>query len=454
MRIVIVGAGEVGFHIAKRFASEGKEVVVVDTNAEALKHVVEQLDVLTVHGSGSSPRMLVEAGIAKAHMLLAVTNSDDTNLIACFFANALAPGARKIVRLKSEEYADHAYTLAKELLGVNLVINPDVEVVESILRLLAAPAAVEINEFADGLIWMAGVRLPGESPLAGRALTQLPEVTGDLRVMVAALVRDEKLIIPTGTDRFESGDHVYFACEKADLDAILACFGFHHPPIRNVLIVGGGKIGLHLAMTLEARGKNVKLVERDQERCRELATILNRTVVLAGDGTNHELLEEENIQAMDVVIALTGDEETNIISCLLAKRLGARKTLTRINKFAYMPLVKAIGIDQTVSPRLSAINSILRQVRRGKIISAVSIKDEEVEILEAVALKDSELVGRPLKTLSVRKFALILTVIRDGRVIIPGGETVILPMDRILILAASKDVPRVEKVLAVKVERD
>ncbi|MDQ7830297.1 MAG: Trk system potassium transporter TrkA [Desulfovibrionaceae bacterium] len=453
MRIVIVGAGEVGFHIAKRFAAEGKDVVVVDTHSEALRHVSEQLDVLTVHGSGSSPKILVEAGIAKAQMLLAVTNSDDTNLIACFFGNILAPQARKIVRLKSEEYADYAATLAKDTLRVDLVINPDVEVVESILRLLAAPAAVEINEFADGLIWMTGVRLDQDSPLVGRALSELPELTGDLRVMVAALIRDEKLLIPSGTDRFKNGDHVYFACEKADLGAVLGRFGFRHSPIRNILIVGGGKIGLRLASILEVGGKNVKIVERDPKRCRELATILDRTVVLAGDGTNHELLEEENIQAMDMVIALTGDEETNIISCLLAKRLGARHTLTRINKFAYMPLVKAIGIDQTVSPRLSAINSILRQVRRGKIISAVSIKDEAIEIIEAVALKDSELVGRPLKNLTVRKFALILTVIRDGKVIIPGGDTVIFPMDRILILAASKDVPRVERILAVKVER-
>ncbi len=454
MRIVIVGAGEVGYHLARRFAAENKDVVVVDTNAEALKHVSEQLDVLTIHGSGSSPRILVEAGIVGAEMLLAVTNSDEANLITCFFGNALAPDTRKVVRLRGEDYADYAQTLTKDFLGANLVINPDVEVVESIMRLLNAPAAVEINEFADGQIWMVGVCLPPGSPLVGRSLRELPDLIGQLRVMVAALVRDEKLIIPSGADHFTIGDHVYFACEKINLNALLDCFGFHTPPLRNIIIVGGGKIGFRLARALETNGKNVKLIERDPHRCQELATLLDRTIVLAGDGTNHELLEEENVKEMDMVIALTGDEETNIISCLLAKRLGARKTLTRINKFAYMPLVKAIGIDQTVSPRLSAINSILRQVRRGKIISAVAIKDEEIEILEALAMEESDIVGRPLKELTIRKYALVLTILRAGNVIIPNGETVILPRDRILILSTSRNVPKVEKVLDVRVERD
>lgn len=454
MRIVIVGAGEVGFHIAKRLSSEGKEVVVVDTNPEALRHVSEQIDVLTVEGSGASPRILVEAGVAKAQMLLAVTNSDETNLIACFFGNVLSPAARKIVRLRSEEYAEYADTLAKDFLRVNLVINPDVEVVDSILRLLTAPAAAEINEFADGRIWMVGARLPDDSPLIGLSLAELPGLTGPRRVMVAALVREDALIIPSGQDRFKIGDYVSFACEKADITHILDRFGFHVAPIRDILLVGGGKIALRLAKALETTGRRVKLVERDPKRGRELSAALDRTVVLTGDGTDHELLEEENIKAMDMVMALTGDEETNIISCLLAKRLGARKTLTRVNKFAYIPLVKAIGIDHTVSPRMSAINSILRQMRRGKIISAVAIKDEEAEIIEALAIKDSDIVGKPLRDLKVRRYALILTIIRGGEVIIPSGDTVIRPMDRVLILAASKNVPKVERVLAVKVERD
>ncbi len=453
MKILIVGAGEVGFNIAKRFASENKEVLVIDANPEALKRVSENLDVQTLAGSGSSPRVLQEAGVAEADMLLAVTNSDEANLIACFFANHLAPEARKVVRLRNEDYTAYGDALARDILNISMVINPDVEVVRSIMRLLAAPGAVELNEFAEGRIVMVGVRLAADSPLAGRKLMNMPAVTGETRVIIAALVREERLIIPKGSDRFAGGDLVYFACEKKDLGAALEKLGAGAKPIKNVLIVGGGKIGLLLAQELERKRFSVKLVEIDPERGETLSARLDRPIVLLGDGTDHELLQEENIGAMDMVVALTGDEETNIISCLLAKRLGARQTITRINKFAYMPLVKAIGVDHIVSPRLSAINSILHHMRRGKVISAVSIQDDEAEILEAIALSNSEIVGRPLRDLAVRKNALILCILRGEEVIIPTGDSVVLPEDRILILAARKDVPTVEKALAVKVER-
>jgi len=453
LKILIVGAGEVGFNIAKRFASENKEVLVIDANPEALKRVSENLDVQTMEGSGSSPRVLEEAGVADADMLLAVTNSDEANLIACFFANHLAPEARKVVRLRNEEYTAYSDALAKDILNISMVINPDVEVVRSIMRLLAAPGAVELSEFADGRIVMVGVRLAADSPLAGIRLMNLPSVTGELRVIIAALVREERLIIPKGSDRFAGGDLVYFACEKKDLDEALTTLGAGARPVRNVLIVGGGKIGLLLAQELERKKFSVKIVEINPERGETLSARLDKPIVLLGDGTDHELLQEENIHAMDMVIALTGDEETNIISCLLAKRLGARQTITRINKFAYMPLVKAIGVDHIVSPRLSAINSILHHMRRGKVISAVSIQDDEAEVLEAIALPNSEIVGRPLKDLAVRRNALILCILRGEEVIIPTGDSIILPEDRILILAARKDVPKVEKALAVKVER-
>jgi len=453
LKIVIVGAGEVGFNIAKRLASENKDVLIIDANPDALKRIGEHLDVKTLEGSGSSPKVLEEAGVADADLLLAVTNSDEANLIACFFANHLAPKTRKVVRLRNEDYTAYSHVLVRDILNVSMVINPDVEVVHSILRLISAPGALELNEFADGRIVMAGVRLAAASPLTGLKLMNLPAVTGSLRLVIAALVREERLIIPKGPDRFEAGDLVYFACEKKDLDAALRTLGADAKPVKNVLIVGGGKIGLLLAQELERRKYAVKLVEINPDRGEDLSALLDKSIVLLGDGTDHELLEEENIKSMDMVVALTGDEETNIISCLLAKRLGARQTITRVNKFAYMPLVKAIGVDHIVSPRLSAINSILHHIRRGKIISAVSIQDEEAEILEAIALPNSDLVGKPLKDLEVRKHALILCILRADEVIIPTGDSVVRPEDRILALAARKDVPKVEKALAVRVER-
>lgn len=446
MKIVIVGAGEVGFHIAERLAFENKEVVVVDRNPESLRRVSEHLDVQTVEGSGSSPEVLERAGLRDSDMLLAVTDSDEANLIVCFFARTIAPKALKVARIRNEEYS--TYLGRDELLDISLVINPDVEVVDSILRILDAPGAVEVNEFADGRISMVGKRLPPESALCGISLTQLPELTGGVRVIVAAVVRQERLIIPRGTDRIHGGDLVYFVCEKNDLQRVLEIFGSTLGPVRDVMVIGGGKIGLRLAMALEKRGLSIKLVEKSHERAQELSAALDRTIVLHGDGTDHEALSEENVGAMDMVMALTGDEETNILTCLLAKRLGAKRTVVRVNKLAYMRLVQAMGIENIVSPRLSAIHSILRHIRSGKILSSVSIKGEDAEVMEAMALEGSDIVGKPLKSVRFPREALLLTIVRDGEVLIPHGETIIEPRDRVIVLSSSQALPQVERALA------
>ncbi|WP_027182997.1 Trk system potassium transporter TrkA [Desulfovibrio inopinatus] len=452
MRIVIVGAGEVGFHLAERFSRENKDVVVIDLSGVALKRVSENLDVQTIKGSGSSPRVLKDAGITGAEVLLAVTNSDEINLIACFFANELSPQTRKIVRIRNDEYTDFKGALAKDLLNISMVINPDVEVVNSILRIIEAPGAVEVKDFADGRVKMIGVPLPEGSEFDGMKLMHLREHLDGLHIIIAAIIRDDRLIIPKGSDRLRSGDLIYLVCQAGDLLESLKLFGARGQSIRNVLIIGGGKIGYLLAKALDSRSINTKIIDMEPRRGDFLSSELDKAIVLLGDGTDHELLQEENIADMDLVVALTGDEETNILSCLLAKRLGAAKTITRINKFAYMPLVKAIGVNHIVSPRLSAINSILHNIRKGKVISAVSIKNDEAEVLEAEALSSSVLVGRPLKDLSLNKVALLVCIIRGESVIIPMGETVIKPKDHLIILSTQKNIPRVEQFLAGQAE--
>ena len=448
MRIVIVGAGEVGFHIAERLAFENKEVVVVDKSPEALRRVSEHLDVQTVEGSGSSPGVLERAGLKESDILLAVTDSDEANLIVCFFARSIAPKALKVARIRNEEYS--AYLGRDGLLDISLVINPDVEVVNSILRIVNAPGAVEVNEFADGRISMVGKRLPAESILCGISLAQLPEVTDGVRVIVAAVLREERLIIPRGTDSLNCGDLVYFVCETKDLNRVLPIFGSQAGLIRDVMIVGGGKIGLRLAQELERRNVGVKLVEKSLTRSQDLAATLNRAIVLHGDGTDHEILTQENVGAMDMVIALTGDEETNVLASLLARRLGSKRAMVRVNKLAYIRLVQAMGIENIVSPRLSAIHSILRHIRSGRIISTASIKGEDAEVLEAMALEGSDIVGRPLKNVKFPREALLLTIVRAGEVVIPHGETVIRPQDRVIVLSSRQALPKVERVLAGK----
>jgi trk system potassium uptake protein TrkA len=453
LKIVIIGAGEVGFHIAQRLILENKEVVVIDNDEEALARVREHLDVQTIQGSGSNPRILVEATLRESQILLAVTNSDETNLIACIFANHLAPSVQKVVRIRNEDYNEYREALAQDILNISLVTNPDVEVINSMVRLITTPQVDEITDFAGGRIQLIRKQLPEDSPLNGIKLMHLPKVMKDIRMVIAAIIRADQLIIPTGADKLKAGDIIYFVCEKDELENIIPLFGAQVHPVKNILIVGGGKIGLRLAQTLEKLHYNTKIIEKDSHRSEVLSVHLNRTIVLQGDGTDPELLEQENIGSMDLVVALTGDEELNILTCLLAKQLGAQKTVARINKFAYMSLVQTIGIDHIVSTRMSAVNSILHFIRRGKIISTVSIAGEEAEALEAIAQEHSAIVGTPLKQLKFPKGAIILCIIRGDKVILPSGESVIRPHDRLIIMSTRKNIPKVEQSLMVKLDQ-
>lgn len=453
MRIVIVGAGEVGFHIARRLSSENKDVVVIDRNPAALRRVAEQLDVQHVLGSGSSPLALEEAGIKGADILLAVTDSDETNLIACFFANALSPDISKVARIRNEEYTDYQDALARDILNISMVINPEVETVKTVLRMLRLPGVREISEFADGRISMLGVRVEKEHPLDGLKLTRLRQSFEGLRIVIAAIVRGGELIVPSGRDSVEADDIVYFVCETSEVERTLERFGLLRQPARDVLIVGGGNIGLRLARELETDGCRVKIVESDLGRCEILSSRLDRAIVLHGDGTDQELLREENAPAMDAVIAFTGDDETNVLTCLLAKSMGARQTIARVNKFPYVPLIQAIGVENVVSTRLSAINSILHAIRRGKVLSTVSLQGDEAEIMEAIALEKSGIVEKPIRDLDLPRGALILCMMREDHVVIPTGDSVIRPQDRILILSTRGNIPAVERALLVPLER-
>ena len=452
MKIVIVGAGEVGFHIASRLAMENKEVVVIDYDPEALKRLSESIDVQTVSGSGSSPAILEEAGIREAEIILAVTDSDEVNLVACLMADTLSPTTKKLARLRGADFDRYHDTFKVNAPHIDTVINPDIEVVRTIERLMRVPGAVYVGEFADGRIKFVGVYLEPGSRLAGVRLSDLPSVLKEDRPLIAAVVRDDQLIIPKGDNHLRDGDLVYFISEEKNLFKHLSIFDKHATPVKRVMIVGGGRIGYRLAKTLEDKSLSCKVIEKRDAQCDFLAERLSRTVVLHGDGSDQSLLVEENIHDIDLVVTLTGDEETNILTSLLAKRLGARKTITQINKFSYFSLMSAIGIEQVVSPRLSAINTILQHIRRGKVLSAISIKGEEGEVMEALALPTSDIVSKPLKKIAFPKGSMVAGIIRKETIIIPGGDSVIEPEDRIIIFATRKAIPGVEKILAVKLE--
>ncbi len=452
MKVVIVGAGEVGFHIASRLALEKKDVVVVDKDPVAIRRISDNIDAQVLVGSGSSPVVLEEAGLREAEILLAVTDSDEVNLVACLAANIISPATRKLARIRNADFDGYHDSLHEHAPHIDTVINPEIEVVKTIDRLMSVPGAVDVGEFADGRIKLIGIRLDQTARTAGIRLSKLPGLIGGSPLLVASIIRDEELIIPRGDDQLLPGDLIYLVCEEKDLSNVLQVFGKYEDPVGRVLIVGGGQSGFRLAAHLEQKSIYTKIIEKDPDRCTSLAERLNKAVVLQGDGSDQALLVEENIQDTDVVITLTRDEETNILVSLLSKKMGARKAIAKINKFSYFPLMPAIGLEQIVSPRLSAINSILQHVRRGKVLSAISIKGEQAEVLEALAMETSDIVGKPLRDIKMPKGSIVVGIVRGDEVMIPSGASVVKPDDRIIFFAQREAVPKIEKILAVKLE--
>ena len=440
MKIVIVGAGEVGYHIASRLAFENKDVVVIDKDPEALRRVAEDMDVQTVDGSGSSPAVLQEAGIGEAEILLAVTDSDEANLVACLVANMLSSSTKKMARLRGADFDDYYEVFREQAPHIETVINPEIEVVKTIIRLMQVPGAVDVGEFADGRIKFVGVYLGPDSRLAGAQLNALPDIISGQRLLIAAVVRDEEVIIPRGNDHLLAGDLIYFISEDQHLYETLSIFNKHVEPVKKVLIIGGGRIGYRLAVQLE----------RLSIYCKIRTTLDQRTPL--SDGSDQNLLSEENVGDMDIVVTITNDEETNILASLLSRRLGARKTITKISKFSYFPLMTTIGLEQVVSPRLSAINTILQHIRRGKVLSAISLKGEQAEVMEVVALETSDIVAKPLRRVAFPKGAIVAGIVRKEKIIIPTGDSMIEPGDHLIIFAQRRAVERIEKILAVKLE--
>jgi trk system potassium uptake protein TrkA len=452
VKIVIVGAGEVGFHIASHLALENKDVVVIDKNADAIRRVSDNLDVQVVQGSGSSPVVLEEVGISQAEIILAVTDSDEANLVACLVANMLSPSTKKLARVRDGDFDQYHDHFRENSPHIDTIINPEIEVVKTIERLMSVPGAADVGEFADGRIKFVGIYLDKNSQLSGIKLSEIPDKITGTRLLVAAVVRDEELIIPGGDDYLMPGDLVYFISEEDKLQETLAVFDKDDQPLKRALIVGGGNIGFRLAKSLEKNSIYCKIIENNPDRCAEIAEELNRTIVLCGDGSDQVLLAEENIQDIEVVITLTNNEETNILASLLAKRMGAKKSIAKISKFSYFPIMKTIGIEKVVSTRLSAINTILRHIRRGKVLSDISLKGVQAEVMEALALETSGIVDKPLKKISFPKGAIVAGIIRNDDIIIPTGDSVIRPKDRVIIFARRPAIPKVEKILSVKLE--
>jgi len=452
VNIVIIGAGAVGSAIARRLVSENKKVVVVDIDTAATDRLENTLDVKTVRGSGSSPAVLREAGVTGADLFLAVTHSDEVNLMACLMTQYMSPDTRKLARIRNAEFDPLHTALQTSPPNIDTIINPEAEVVNTIRKLMVVPGAVDVGSFIDGRVKYTGAHINANAPVIGMRLADYPAAYGSRRPLIAAVIRKNEVIVPHGNDAVQAGDIVYFVSETGDFDAHLAIFGLTPQTVRSALILGGGKIGERLALSLESEGIHTKIIERDARRCAGLSSRLNKTVVLNGDGSDLSLLREENIGRRDVVVSVTGDDETNILVSLLASNLGVCNTITRIGNPGYFPLLSTIGIKKIVSPRLSAISSILHEVRKGQVLSDISIFGEKGEFIEAVAVAASGITGRCLKDIRFPSGALLVCIARGHEVIIPDGDTPLLDGDRMILFAVKKALADLEALLTVSLE--
>ncbi len=450
MKIIIIGAGEVGFNIAQRLSEENHDVVVIEKDPNKIRHIQNVIDVQAILGSGTNASTLGEAGIKESDIIVAATDSDEVNLIACFYAQYLTDYITKIARVRNPDYMEHREIFNQDFLNIDLLINPESEMVASMLRLTEVPVASEVIDFVDGRVKLIGITIKDDSPLVGRKLSSFTDL--EHIILIGVIVRGEEVIIPKGQDTIQPNDLIYCVTRREEVPNIFRLLNLREERLSRLMIVGGGETGLALATSLDTTTINTKIIERDGQRCLELAEKLENVVVLNGDGTDRELLMEENVADVDIMVAVTGDEENNVLISLLGKALGAKKTVTRIGKLSYIPLVSAIGIDTVVSPRLSAIRAILQYIRKGKVICVAPLKGEGAEAIEFEALETSDIVNTPLSKVRFPKEAIVGAIVRGEEVIIPRGHNTIKPHDHLIIFALKGAIPKLEKLFTVKLE--
>jgi trk system potassium uptake protein TrkA len=443
MRVVIVGAGEVGFQIAKVLSLEDIEVVVIDKEKAKLKRITDEIDVFVIEGEGGAPSVLEEAGAREADILLAVTNIDEINIVACSVAKEIFHIPRNVARIRNLEYIGNETLLNS--LGINPAISPEVESANAVIRLLETPFAAEVEDFEEGRVKIIGFRIPPDSKLIGRPLKNLD--LAHPKVLIGAIQRGGRTIVPSGNDTIKKNDTIFLPVKAENVGAVCTSIGGISHDVKNIMIAGGGRIGYYVAKTMEERNLNIKIIEKSTERCKFLLKSLKKCVILNGDGSDQKLLEEENIDDMDIFAAISNNEELNIMASLLAKSLGAKKVIPIVNRTDYLPLASNLGLEAVLSPRMITADTILRYVRSGNILSLTSVAEGNVEIVETEVNKDSILVGKMLHDVELPKKCLIGAIIRDDDVIIPSGSDRILEMDKLIFFTLKESIKQVEKLL-------
>ncbi len=454
MKIVILGAGQVGASVAGNLASEANDITVIDDNAAVLHDLQDRLDIRTIVGHASHPETLMQAGADDADMIIAVTRSDETNMIACQIAYTLFRTPTKIARVRSVEYLKHNRLFAQAALPVDVIISPEQLVTDYIERLIEYPGALQVLDFADGRVQLVAVRALRGGPLVGHELRDIRQHMPGVDARVAAIFRRGRAISPEGNTVVETDDEVFFLAARKHIHTMISELRKRDNPVRRIMIAGGGNIGIRLAAALEGRYR-VTIIEHNSTRIKLLSEQLKHATVQQGDAADEDLLRDEGIENTDVFCALTNDEEANILSAMLAKRLGASKVMSLINRASYVNLVQSDAIDVAISPQQATIGSLLTHVRRGDVVMVHSLRKGAAEAIEAVAHGNhtsSRVVGRPIGEIRLPAGTMIGAVVRGEEVIIAHHDTVIETDDHvILFLSDKKSIAQVEKLFQVGV---
>ncbi len=442
MKIIIAGAGDVGFHLAKLLSYENQEIAVIDLDDEKLRNISSKLDVATIKGSSTSYSSLEEADVANADLLIAVTSLEEVNITTTIIGKYL--GAKKtIARIKNPEYLKPRERSHFRQLGIDELISPESLATQEIGRLLNSNALTDVFHFDDGKLTLLGILIDGKCKLRDKTLLENSTLNPEQDFITVAILRNGQTIIPHGDTKFRVNDHAYFIAKPSGVERVLNFSNVQKTEIKNIMILGGSKIGQHTAKILSEKF-NVKLVEQSREKSFQLANELPNVLVIHGDGRNSEIIEEEGIDEMDAFIAVTGNSETNIISSLVAKEHGVKKTVALVENVDYIHLSQNIGVDTMINRKLIAANFIFRYIRKGEIISIASIHGVDAEIVEFIVKEDSKITKKYIKNLKFPKNALIAGVVRKSDSRIPNGDFRIRAHDRVVVLCSPSSIHKVE----------
>ncbi|MCC5991187.1 MAG: Trk system potassium transporter TrkA [Rhodobacteraceae bacterium] len=456
MKVIVCGAGQVGWQIARHLSRERNDITVVDNDPALVQRATDTLDVQGILGFASHPDILERAGAADADMVIAATHSDEVNMVTCQVAHSVFGVTRKIARLRQQSYLERGYSalFRREHMPIDVIISPEQEVSVAALKRVAYPGTFDVHEYFGGKALLMGMTLAEDCSVLNTPLRQLSDLFPTLRVMVAGVRRGKRLFAPEPEDQLFSGDQVYVLVDARDADRCFEVFGKTHKRQERVLIIGGGNVGLSVARSLEAQPQRVrvKLIERARARAEIAADALERSIVLHGDGLDPELLTEAGIERTDAVLVLTDDDKTNLLAAVRAQSMGGQMAISLINDPSLVPLADAMGVDAYINPRALTVSSILRHVRHGLVRSVYLVGDREAEVIEAQVLGTSQLANRAVRDIPFPEGALLIGVLRGGEFLKPTGGTILREADLVVIFSLTGDVPQVDELLQVAVE--